>query len=621
MPDLEYTIKTATELAGAEAAATQLEMQIGKAKALGKDYSELQAQLDRVNGSLKKLSPELQQLVGDEAKAGEGAGLLHQNHRAVHMLFSQMGAESVPGLGAALRGMMLGPLGPAIALAAAVGGVRKAFVDWSAQMDAQAQSNALPIFAEGIAAVKASFDGAAASVAALEYSLANIAIAQNTFANGLQRQLTLMKEIAAEQENERKAEEARQKAEIARQVAAGPAAGGLTPEQGALASTKIDVDAARAEHDAKRKAEQDALAAKEATLANEKIVQPKLTQTYDDLVNRQAELDAQRKKSEAYDPEKSRKIVQNNVGLNGLSETSSDVQGRNQQFAAALAELDKWSEEIKGWRTSPHADPAQKEQAEVAFAAAKGQLASLTKGFAQYDALHSHAQIAESEKLKTDIEEAKKKATENKTNAVTHEQEVEAERKRQGAVFPGEDKELAARIAAILSGALEKLYAQPHGKELLTGIDIANDIEKAIRAAGLADQYQRTHQISQEDAAFLMKFANEHGANATSADQSSAFVHNRYGNTGARENQPITPQNAGNLDITEQFLVGITKDLGGNAATVKQAADFMSQYTNNNEKFLEALTTMLLRAFSAQAQTLDKLEPRVAACEQFNNNH
>jgi hypothetical protein len=43
MPDLEFVIKTRSELAGAQAAAAALERQIGQAKALGKDFSALDA--------------------------------------------------------------------------------------------------------------------------------------------------------------------------------------------------------------------------------------------------------------------------------------------------------------------------------------------------------------------------------------------------------------------------------------------------------------------------------------------------------------------------------------------------------------------------------------------------
>ena len=52
MPELKYTISTEAELAGANSAADALEKQIGRAKALKQDYSELQKQLDTVKASI-----------------------------------------------------------------------------------------------------------------------------------------------------------------------------------------------------------------------------------------------------------------------------------------------------------------------------------------------------------------------------------------------------------------------------------------------------------------------------------------------------------------------------------------------------------------------------------------
>lgn len=52
MPDLVFTIKTPAELAGAESAAQQLEVNIGKAKALGKETAELEAAHARATASI-----------------------------------------------------------------------------------------------------------------------------------------------------------------------------------------------------------------------------------------------------------------------------------------------------------------------------------------------------------------------------------------------------------------------------------------------------------------------------------------------------------------------------------------------------------------------------------------
>ena len=119
MPDLDFTIRTRAELAGAEQTAASLEMQIGKAKALGQDYSALAQQLNRVNESLAGVNPILRQ-------SGEEAEHAHLSHRGLHILFNEMGQQSVPAFGHALAGALYGPLGLAIALGAAIRGVQEA---------------------------------------------------------------------------------------------------------------------------------------------------------------------------------------------------------------------------------------------------------------------------------------------------------------------------------------------------------------------------------------------------------------------------------------------------------------------------------------------------------------
>ncbi|HEV2691933.1 MAG TPA: hypothetical protein VG347_03480 [Verrucomicrobiae bacterium] len=91
-------------------------MQIGKAKALGKDYSELQTQLNKVNSSLKEVSPELTKLGEKEEEASKSAEFLHHNHRQLHTLL-----RMIPGAAGeaseSLLAMSHGPVGPALALA------------------------------------------------------------------------------------------------------------------------------------------------------------------------------------------------------------------------------------------------------------------------------------------------------------------------------------------------------------------------------------------------------------------------------------------------------------------------------------------------------------------------
>ncbi|MGA2178776.1 MAG: hypothetical protein ABSH15_04255 [Verrucomicrobiota bacterium] len=109
MPELNYTIKTGAELAGAQAAADALERQIGKAKALKQDYSELQQQLDTVRGSLDKYKEEQQasnvvievsqEDIKEASKATEAFG---GHMREAHHIIGELN-RIVPGLGELLR--------------------------------------------------------------------------------------------------------------------------------------------------------------------------------------------------------------------------------------------------------------------------------------------------------------------------------------------------------------------------------------------------------------------------------------------------------------------------------------------------------------------------------------
>src|ERR1017187_7350061 len=83
MPDLDFTIRTKAELGGAEAAAHSLDQQIGKAKALGQDYSELAAQRDKVNESIKNAKVPTEGEIQDTEKLKLGKRELLESLRGV----------------------------------------------------------------------------------------------------------------------------------------------------------------------------------------------------------------------------------------------------------------------------------------------------------------------------------------------------------------------------------------------------------------------------------------------------------------------------------------------------------------------------------------------------------
>ena len=69
MADLTFTIKTPAELAGAEAAAKAMEVNIGKAKALGKGVAELEAQFKRATAAIEAYTAANGKMGGDDSAA------------------------------------------------------------------------------------------------------------------------------------------------------------------------------------------------------------------------------------------------------------------------------------------------------------------------------------------------------------------------------------------------------------------------------------------------------------------------------------------------------------------------------------------------------------------------
>lgn len=90
MPDYEIIFKTKAELAGARALQESLERQIGAAKAAGKDFSELQKQVDKVNASLAGAGKE-----GAFEKLREGLGEIIPGFSQLDGILSKLGKGGV----------------------------------------------------------------------------------------------------------------------------------------------------------------------------------------------------------------------------------------------------------------------------------------------------------------------------------------------------------------------------------------------------------------------------------------------------------------------------------------------------------------------------------------------
>jgi hypothetical protein len=102
MPDLEILIKTRAELSGAQAAAAELERQIGKAKALGEEYGHLVPKLQHAHAEIAK-----SQAAGVGATPADMFGAIREGLRevvpgfaAVDGMASKLGAGTLGGIAA-----------------------------------------------------------------------------------------------------------------------------------------------------------------------------------------------------------------------------------------------------------------------------------------------------------------------------------------------------------------------------------------------------------------------------------------------------------------------------------------------------------------------------------------
>jgi hypothetical protein len=108
MPDLIFTIKTPAELAGAEQAAKALESAIGKAKALGNEYGEMEKQLATARQRINEYK-------GTQEQATEKTKLFAQHTGELKKVAQELGRE-MPIVGLAIRALA-NPIGAALSVA------------------------------------------------------------------------------------------------------------------------------------------------------------------------------------------------------------------------------------------------------------------------------------------------------------------------------------------------------------------------------------------------------------------------------------------------------------------------------------------------------------------------
>ncbi len=237
MPDLVFTIKTPAELQGAEAAAAALEVNIGKAKALGKEYGELETRLTAVRASIAsfKATPSTDTALKEGAKdtldlgkkteeATEKTKLFEGHSRELRKTIRELSHE-FPLAGLALRAFA-NPIAATLTVAIGVFVAVKRHIDELNEKLTELEANArrpLSSFADALRAVQdeAGRSEAAAALDKFADSIEQIHTRADAAINSIHGLEAAQKELTSARE-----------AEALARVNVNEAQGRITPVQG-----------------------------------------------------------------------------------------------------------------------------------------------------------------------------------------------------------------------------------------------------------------------------------------------------------------------------------------------------------------------------------------------------
>ena len=502
---------------------------------------------DELKGGTKNLTAEV--------AAAEGAQKEHNLHlENSRLLFTELN-KIVPGLGHTLHAAFSGPLGPVIILAGAIEYLTEKIRENDKALDEAGEAAKTGEFAAGIAAAKVTMDEAAKS--ASDYSIAIGQIAQHevTIAQALDAQLKLMHAIAAARAAEAKAAEERAKATTERKEKAGE----ITPEQAVISETAAAIKAAKDEAAAKKKTAADELAAKQTA--------------FEAAADKQFELDRKRENSQEKfftekahrerlekdwgSPEFEKQKSGAQVELDKLQkEVDADEPYRRAQSAKARGDQDTYNSYVQAY-SAPNITGAPTTAEKLdSIEHLRLQIRTMQMGQAQYAGTQTPAAQSQFETDKKNAEEADKKARENTAEVDRLRRELEEAKHTSAATEPINEQALADRIATILEQAVAKLYSQPRGSEVETGVHIADTVERGGK-------------VNDAQGAFLMA-----------------------------------------LDVA----------LGGHAKTLKEAADHVLTFKDNTGAFFEAVIQLTTHGFTAQQKQIDALAVLVRQINNKTNN-
>jgi hypothetical protein len=551
---LEILLKTRAELAGAKQLEDSLERQIGAAKALGDvdGLKKLTPQLEAVRGSIKAATEGNTELAAAEKESSEAAEFLHHNHRQLHLLMHEMGGEAGH-LGGALLNAFRGPVGPALALGGIIALLKNKFDENAEAMKAAGEEAAHGDFKQGIEEITTATEKGQSKLEAYAETVAKIAQHEVTIAQALASQLAQMHAISAAREAEAKAHEAALAAETKRKTAAGE----LSPEQAVLNETAAAIKAAKDEAARKKQDADDEVARKQ--------------DAFNQSVLKQRQLDADvAEKSQAFAREQghAESLKKNFSGddfekrLKAAKEKQADAERELQDARDTADNYRKATTGPNGERTGIAEGQqaiydAAVRRAQEAFNDASATPNLLERGQRQYESTQTPDAKSKLRGAGRAADEAEQKGKDNAREVDRLRSELDEARAIAAKVGPVNDQALGDRLAAILSQAVEKLYALPRGGELEAGVHIADQIEGG---------------------------KNVSGAQA-------------------------------------QFLMALDAALGGHAQNLKEAADHVEKFKDNTGAFFDAVLKLTNQGFTAAQKRLDELATTVAQIKENTWNH
>jgi hypothetical protein len=479
MPDLSYKITTEAELAGAQAAADALDRQIGKAKALKQDYSELSKQRDVVNQSLRDNVA----ITDDSTKAtdvaAESTFKLSERSREQYRLFAELN-RLVPGLGENLRGLAVMGFNPLIGLAMLVGTgfyqAKKALDDWNKSLDESGAAAAKSDFTDGIQARITVLNALIEATQTYADKEAQLALNEQNIAGALDDQLRLLAAI----EQARGQQTQAQKALAEAQVTKAEQAGKITPSQAIEQKAEIERQFNLKEYQDKIAAGNDRLAAQQTALATANFFQP----VFDNLkkVADANAADAEGKFKAAEDQLKS---------LKSPAEIAAKLKPLTDALEAAAKELEKQKGIAADVAVGGSPETIEYQNSVVAAAqasldAANNALALQKKVIFQATAATSPEARAQLKKIEDDAKEADKKATDNveEISKLTRQvSALQAEMAATGPIAAGTITTKQATVSTKEETELEKQAKrdiEQYNKFLTSGISSPESLSEAL---------------------------------------------------------------------------------------------------------------------------------------------